>query len=243
MPPTSSSPNSTLTFPSAFPSTEPSTVSTAPYSTASSMSLPSSMSAISSSLSLTLIFPSAFPPTEPMRPTVNTAPYYTASSMSLPLSMSATMLLWNRNEHLCNGTTGTFLGQHGTNHILVDFEGVGQIRLKRELWQKRGRSGEVVGSRTQYPVALSYATTCHKSKGLTLPAAVVHCTKEFVPGLIYVSVTRVQKSEHLQVLNFCSIQLLSPSQECNYVCKGHRRLIMQMVSPAVRTTCYLMKNW
>ena len=72
-----------------------------------------------------------------------------AESHLLPKPGCRVMLLWDRNEHLCNGTTGTFLGQHGTNHILVEFEGVGQIRLKRELWQKRGRSGEVVGSRIQ----------------------------------------------------------------------------------------------
>ena len=77
---------------------------------------------------------------------------------------------------------------------------------------KREGDLEVVGSHIQYPVALLYAITCHKSQGLTLPAAVVHYTKEFVPGLIYVSVTHVWKSEHLQVLNFCPNQLLSTSQ-------------------------------
>ena len=39
---------------------------------------------------------------------------------------------------------------------------------------------------------------CHKTQGLTLPCAVVHCSKEFVPGLIDVVVSQVHKAEDLQ---------------------------------------------
>lgn len=41
-----------------------------------------------------------------------------------------------------------------------------------------------------------------------MPSAVVHCSKEFVPGLIYVAVSRVKSDEHIQVLNFKPSQLL-----------------------------------
>lgn len=109
------------------------------------------------------------------------------------------MLLWNINERLRNGSTGTFVLCDGES-ILVEFPEVGTVRLKRETWQKRDPQGHVVGTRKQFPVALMFAITCHKSQGLTLPAVVLHCRKEFVPGLTYVSLTRVKSCEHIQVL-------------------------------------------
>ena len=41
--------------------------------------------------------------------------------------------------------------------------GQSSIILKRETWLKCNRSGKVVGSRTQFPVALFYASPCHKA--------------------------------------------------------------------------------
>ena len=128
------------------------------------------------------------------------------------------MLLWNKNKKLRNGTTGTFVRADGDDHIIVRFENVGEVSLKREEWFKRNRYGETVGSRTQFPIMLCYATTCHKAQGLTLKGAVVHCTKEFVPGLIYVAFTRVRCAEHLQVVNFRKQQLLPPDAQCINVC-------------------------
>ena len=59
-----------------------------------------------------------------------------------------------------------------------------------------------MGTRTQFPVVLFYASTCHKSQGLTLPSAVIHCSKEFVSGLMYVAVSRVRDIHvHIYVLN------------------------------------------
>ena len=46
----------------------------------------------------------------------------------------------------------------------------------RKTWVKRNRGGEIVGSVFQFPVVPAYAVTCHKSQGLTLPAAIVHCS-------------------------------------------------------------------
>ena len=95
------------------------------------------------------------------------------------------MLLWNKSRELKNGSKGVLIGIQREN-ISVNFENVGKVLVKRETWQKYASDGRVLGSRTQFPLALRYAITCHKSQGLTLSAAVVHCSKEFVPGLTYV---------------------------------------------------------
>ena len=68
----------------------------------------------------------------------------------------------------------------------------------------------MIGSVSQYSLVVAYAITSHKSQALTVPAVVVHCTNEFVSGLIYVAASRVRSAEHLQMLNFRPEQLLKP---------------------------------
>ena len=80
------------------------------------------------------------------------------------------MVVWNVSDKVKNGTTGIFRRASG-EHLEVDVEGVGPIFVKRETWVQRDRSGQNVGSRTQFPVVLSYAATCHKTQGLTLRSA------------------------------------------------------------------------
>ena len=93
--------------------------------------------------------------------------------------------------------------------------------LERETWHKRNSEGNIVGRRTQFPVILTYAVTVHKAQGQTLPAAVVHCSKEFVPGLICVAPSRVKTCAHLQVLHFAPKQLICPPEERFKICDRH----------------------
>ena len=94
--------------------------------------------------------------------------------------------------------------------VIVDIPKIaGKIGLKRETWNNRLTRGRLVGSRKQHPVVAMYTITCHKSQGRTLPA-VVHCSKEFVPGLTYVACTRVKSSENIQVIAFKRSHLLHP---------------------------------
>ena len=79
----------------------------------------------------------------------------------------------------------------------------GRVLLKRQTWSKRDRKGSVVGSRTQFPV---------------IPRAVVHCSKEFVPGLIYVAISRVRHPGDLQVRKFKASHLLKPPADALNVC-------------------------
>ena len=125
------------------------------------------------------------------------------------------MLIWNKSDALKNGSMGVFLGikDQAGDSLEVCFEGVGTVSLGRETWIKRNRAGEKSGSITQFPIVLAYAVTCHKSQALTLPAVVVHCSKEFVPGLLYVAMSRVTSAQTLQVLNFKESQLLQADQD------------------------------
>lgn len=133
------------------------------------------------------------------------------------------MLLWNKSDNLRNGSQGRFVGTRG-NDVVVDFGGEGQVVVKRETWTKTSRTGDAVGSRTQIPLCLMWGITCHKSQGLTLPSAVIHCTKEFVPGLLYVSMTRVKSANHLKVIDFNQRQLLPPVAECINVSENHEEI-------------------
>ena len=127
------------------------------------------------------------------------------------------MVVWNVPEKIKSGTSGLFIGIKG-DRLEVEVEGHGRVLLKRETCSKRNRAGQVVGSRTQYPLVLFFACTCHKTQGLALPGVVVNCSMEFVPGLLYVAVSRVGKVEDLQICWFGK-QLLKPPLDAFEVCK------------------------
>ena len=128
------------------------------------------------------------------------------------------MLVWNLNNELKNGSRGVFEECVGDT-LKVSFPGVCSILIEKQTWFKRNKEGKIVGSIRQFPIVLAYAITCHKSQGLTLSAAVVHCSSEFVLGLTYVALSRVRDPANLQVLNFRSTNLLPPSsrviRECS----------------------------
>ena len=113
------------------------------------------------------------------------------------------MLVWNLNEKLRNGSRGVFEECLG-DRLKVSFSGVGPIAIEKQTWFKRDKQGNVVGSICQFPIVLSVADLLvTRLQGLTLSAAVVHCSSEFVPGLTYVALSRVVKDpKNLQVLNF-----------------------------------------
>ena len=129
------------------------------------------------------------------------------------------MIVWNISDNVKNGSAGTFVGVKG-DKLEIEIPSHGNVLLKRQTWSKQSRSGNNVGIRTQHPVVLFYACTCHKTQGLTLPHAVVHCSKEFVPGLIYVAISQVRHPDDLQVCRFKCDQLLQPPDEALHVCEN-----------------------
>lgn len=121
------------------------------------------------------------------------------------------MLVWNLSHNLINGVLGVFLRVVSNDTIEVYFPKQGTVLLKRETWFNHNKQGQTIGTKSQFPVILAYGITCHKSQALTLSAAVVHCSREFVPGLTYVAMSRVRSADHLQLLWFNRNWLLQPS--------------------------------
>jgi hypothetical protein len=117
------------------------------------------------------------------------------------------MLLYNINKHLRNGYRGKFIGLESKEpgedqRLLVNFPTIGTVAIERRTWYKHDKSGVVKASRTQFPLTPCYAMTVHKAQSLTLDAAVVHCSLEFVSGQTYVALSRVREEASLQVIGF-----------------------------------------
>ena len=117
------------------------------------------------------------------------------------------MLLFNIGNYLKNGYQGTFLSVvpgtgNSDEQILATFPKVGTVKIGRKTWYKYNTRGNVLATRTQFPVMPCYAMTVHKAQGLTLSRVVVHCSQEFVPGQTYVGLSRVKSEAVLQVINF-----------------------------------------
>lgn len=138
------------------------------------------------------------------------------------------MLVWNKSDDLRNGTLGTFTGVSGNGKLLLNFEEVGNVEIGRET----DRNGQRVGSVSQFPVVLAYAVTCHKSQGLTLSSAVVFCSREYVPGLIYIAISRVKSPEHIRIVNFNRRHLLKPVKKALEICSS-----ADFCPPAVDLSC------
>jgi hypothetical protein len=51
------------------------------------------------------------------------------------------------------------------------------------------------GACVQYPLALGWAITIHKSQGLTFDNVAIHCPYAFAPGMLYVALSRCTSME------------------------------------------------
>lgn len=103
------------------------------------------------------------------------------------------------NRKYYNGKIGR-VKSIGKTEIIVSFPGEQDLLLEKSVWQafeyKADPQDEIiqqqVGEFSQYPVKLAWAVTIHKSQGLTFDSAIIDAAKSFVPGQVYVALSRVR---------------------------------------------------
>lgn len=115
------------------------------------------------------------------------------------------------NVNLCNGSRGVVVGfAHGTP--LVRFLSLpSAVMVDRAAWSIDERQLDsatgayvyvAVAVRRQIPLRLAWATTIHKSQGLTLDKVTVDLAGVFEPGQAYVALSRARDLRSLQVGSF-----------------------------------------
>lgn len=111
------------------------------------------------------------------------------------------ILVKNLSQSLVNGSRGKVLKLEDDGPT-VQF-GEKAVKLQKESFSVYDPDTKtVVAERIQYPIALAFALTVHKSQGMTLHRCVIHCKNFHQPGQMGVAIGRATTIEGLQVLDY-----------------------------------------
>lgn len=128
--------------------------------------------------------------------------YPTAEHLSLKTGAQIMLLNNDSNKRWINGTVGKVVqiieGSQGKSVIIVKLENGKEVEVIPYTWEiyrfyleEEILKSEVVGTFTQYPLALSWAITIHKSQGKTFEKVIIDMGKgAFAHGQTYVALSR-----------------------------------------------------
>jgi ATP-dependent DNA helicase PIF1 len=142
---------------------------------------------------------------------------YTRAKARLELKRFLRVLCIQNHEELVNGDLGTIVGicnealpdsgLPGWIDVQFDREGVGTRRVfpfefQDRQWDSRHEKEEVRLAVLQFPVVPAYGLTVHKAQGMTLAVVNIDGSRvNFVPGHVYVALSRVQTLGGLRLRN------------------------------------------
>lgn len=105
---------------------------------------------------------------------------------------------------LVNGTLGEVIDFDSERQPVVEFEGVGVKTVQPDYFVIPGRyeGAEPLAQRIQYPIALAFAMSIHKSQGQSLARCIVDMGTVFEYGQAYVAISRCVSLKGLKVKGF-----------------------------------------
>lgn len=117
-------------------------------------------------------------------------------NLKLRIGARVMTLINDSRQGFFNGSMGTVTWIE-TTRVGVRLDTGKDVIVELNTWTDReykvnGDKIETVekGSCTQFPLALGWAITIHKSQGLTFDNIVIHCPYVFAPGMLYVALSR-----------------------------------------------------
>lgn len=81
--------------------------------------------------------------------------------------------------------------------LIIALKYGGIIELKAQSFSILNAEGEILAQAKNFPINLAYATTIHKSQGMTLDSLVTDLKNLWEPGQAYVALSRLKSSENL----------------------------------------------
>jgi ATP-dependent exoDNAse (exonuclease V) alpha subunit len=105
------------------------------------------------------------------------------------------------NKRWVNGTRGTVVQIEDDKIIVEKFHGR-DVTVEKQQFSYMDADGNVVASVIQFPLALAYATTIHKSQGATLDELWCDLSNLWEPGQAYVALSRLRFGRGLKILKW-----------------------------------------
>jgi len=100
-----------------------------------------------------------------------------------------------------NGTRGKVV-EIEVDHIMVEKRTGREVKVEKSQFSLLDAEGNIKASVIQFPLALAYATTIHKSQGATLDDLWCDLGQLWEPGQGYVALSRVRDSSGLKIVRW-----------------------------------------
>lgn len=120
----------------------------------------------------------------------------------------------NGEAALCNGALGTIraINYRKNDDIVVSldikFDNLTDIYTLEKVSHDYEYQKNIYVTRTQFPLAVSWALSIHKTQGLSLDCALIDIGADiFEPGMAYVALSRVKKLKNAYLISFDNTKL------------------------------------